>query len=150
MEITLHLAGSNDVPTLAVLNRQLIEDEHSRNPMSLEELEARMRRWIEGDWSAVLISLDDQVAGYCLFQIRRDEYFPEQPVVYIRHYCIARGFRKRGLGREAFERIVAEWFPAEATLELEVLESNPPGRAFWNALGFKPYCTTLKRPAHRA
>jgi GNAT superfamily N-acetyltransferase len=149
VEITLRLADPQDAPVLAQLNRQLIEDEQSRNPMSLAELEARMRRWLAGDWSALLILCDGQVAGYGLFQLRCDDYFPEQTVVYVRHYCIARGFRRQGLGRAAFERIVADWFPAGATLELDVLESNPTGRLFWDALGFRPYCTTLKRPPQR-
>jgi GNAT superfamily N-acetyltransferase len=149
VEITLRLADVGDAPVLAQLNRQLIEDEQSRNPMSPPELEARMRLWLAGDWSAVLILCGGQIAGYSLFQMRRDDYFPEQAVVYVRHYCIARGFRRQGLGRAAFECLVADWFPRGATLELEVLESNPNGRLFWDALGFKPYCTTLKRSPQR-
>lgn len=145
VEITLRLADQQDAALLARLNREMIEAEQSRNPMSLRELETRMRGWLVGDWSAVLILCEAQVAGYCLFQIRRDDYFPEQIVVFVRHYCIARDFRRRGLGRAAFERIVSDCFPEGATLELEVLESNPSGRLFWEALGFRPYCTTLKR-----
>jgi len=145
MEIALRQATTADAPLLARLNREMIEDEHNRNPMTLAELEARMRGWLEGDWVAVLILADGQEAGYCLYQARRDSYFPERPVVYVRHYMVARGFRRRGVGRAAFERIVAECFDPRATVELDVLAGNPRGRAFWDALGFQPYATTLKR-----
>ncbi|MFH1085182.1 MAG: GNAT family N-acetyltransferase [Chloroflexota bacterium] len=145
MEITLRHATLDDVGLLARLNRQMIEDERSRNPMSLAQLEGRMRGWLLGEWRAVLIACDGQAAGYCLYQARRDSYFPERPVVYVRHYMIERAHRRRGLGRAAFERLVAEWFERGATVELDVLTSNPAGQVFWASLGFQPYATTLKR-----
>lgn len=49
-------AITEDVPLLARMNQQLIEDEASRNPMSLSELENRMSNWLESDWLAVVIN----------------------------------------------------------------------------------------------
>lgn len=145
MGFSLRPAAAAGSGALAVLNRQLVEDEGSRNPMSLAELESRMRRWLEEGWSALLISCGERLAGYCLYQIGRDAYQPDLPLVYVRHYCIARDVRGQGLGRGAFERITKVWFPPGARLTLDVLESNPSGRAFWEALGFVPYCTTFER-----
>jgi len=44
--VFLRDASAADTPLLAQLNRQLIEDEGAANPMSLAELEARMREWL--------------------------------------------------------------------------------------------------------
>ena len=41
-------AVAADVSLLAGLNRQLIRDEGSRNPMGPDRLEARRRGWLEG------------------------------------------------------------------------------------------------------
>ena len=44
----MHLreAIAEDLPLLAELNRQLIQDQRSPNPMSVAELEERMRGWL--------------------------------------------------------------------------------------------------------
>ena len=41
-----------DVPLLAQMNKQLIDDEKSTNPMTVTELEERMRGFISKDYSA--------------------------------------------------------------------------------------------------
>ncbi len=41
-----------DCPALAVLNKQLIEDEHHDNPMTVAELEDRMRGFLSGSYLA--------------------------------------------------------------------------------------------------
>jgi len=38
---------TDDCPQLARLNLQLIRDEGHRNPMTSDELEARMRTWLD-------------------------------------------------------------------------------------------------------
>jgi len=42
------IATQNDIPPLAKMNGQLIEDEGHRNPMSLDELEQRMAGRLDG------------------------------------------------------------------------------------------------------
>lgn len=42
----------NDVSELALLNKQLIEDEKSDNAMNIVELEKRMKEFLETDYSA--------------------------------------------------------------------------------------------------
>ena len=87
MEIAFRDATLEDIPTLAKMNRQLIEAEQSRNPMSLDELEERMRGFLRPKtqsphgWSVVLILVDGQVAGYTVYRLGRDEYNASQPEV---------------------------------------------------------------------
>lgn len=144
--IELRRATLADAPLLATMNRQLIADERSRNPMSPAELEARMRGWLAADWTAVLIVRADMVVGYALYQERRDPYFPARRTVYLRQLFVGRDQRGRGVGRAAVATLLREWFPADATVELDVLATNPGGRRFWRSVGFAPYATTYRRP----
>lgn len=49
-----------DVPKLALLNKQLIEDEKSDNLMNINELESRMKGFLETDYSAYFFIEDSQ------------------------------------------------------------------------------------------
>ena len=60
------VATADDVPALARMNRQLIDDEHHRNPMNLTELETRMRSMLGGDYTATLFERDSQLVEYAL------------------------------------------------------------------------------------
>ena len=49
------IATAEDSPMLAELNSQLIRDEGHRNPMTIAQLEERMRGWLtSGEYRAVL------------------------------------------------------------------------------------------------
>ena len=150
MSIKLRLASVADADLLAQMNQQLIIDEDSRNPMSLTELKNRMVAWLQSDWSVVLAMKDDTAVGYMLFQKRRDEYFPEKVAVYVRQFFVSRQYRRRGIGRSTFEKIVAHFFPPSATITLDILESNQQGRSFWEGIGFQPYSTTMVRQQPQA
>lgn len=129
-------AGLGDVAVLARMNAQLIRDEGSRNPMALPELEARMRRWLAGEWRALLATVDGESAGYALFRVTRDEYRPDLREVYLRQLFVAPEQRRRGIGRRLLERGRADDFPPGAAVVIDVLEGNAAGRAFWEAMGF--------------
>jgi [ribosomal protein S5]-alanine N-acetyltransferase len=137
-------ATAADVPLLARMNQQLIEDEGSRNPLSLAELEARMEGWIDGDWDAVIIEQNGEPVGYVLFQLRSDEYRPADTTADVRQFFIEREYRSRGIGRRAFGIVAETYFPDLSAVVLDVLETNPRARRFWETLGFEPYCTTMK------
>lgn len=147
MDFTLRAATLDDVALLAAMNHQLILDEGSQNTMTPEELEARMRDWLSTDRKAVLVVRGDEVIGYLLYRVLRDEYFPYKDSLYVRQYFIAPSYRRRGIGQIAFERITQEHFPADYAVMLDVLETNPEGKAFWLKLGFQVYNTTLRRQA---
>lgn len=137
-------ATIEDIPVLARMNRQLIEDEDSRNPMSVAQLGERMAGWLQAEWIIDLIELDSQTIGYAVFQIRKDAYDPEANEVYLRQFYIERGWRRRGLGTLAVQKLIRDYFPDHCTVVLEVLAGNPAGRQFWSRLGFQPYATTMR------
>jgi hypothetical protein len=75
--IELRAAALDDAPFLAQLNRDRIQDEGSRNPLTVEQLEARLGGWLtEETYQVVLFLVDGDLAGYCVFQLRPDEYKP--------------------------------------------------------------------------
>ena len=57
-----------DVLKLALLNKQLIDDEKSDNAMNINELESRMKNFLETDYSAYFFIEDSQMIGYALSQ----------------------------------------------------------------------------------
>lgn len=150
--MTLHLRNATeaDLGLLAHMNYSLIEDEGSRNPMTLEQLRRRMEGMLHGDWKIDLFMEDEATVGYAVYQFRPDSYFPEKTTVFLRHFYIERGYRRRGVGRVAFDLLAEARFPPDCTIELEVLDTNPNGYRFWTYLGFAPYCTTMHLPYRRA
>ena len=144
MDLTLRPATAADVQLLAEMNRQLCDDERSRNPMTIAALAARMEKWLSEGWQAVLFQEPSQIVGYALFQIGADYYDPAIPEVYIRQFLIQREQRNRGLGRQAFDLLARQCFPTGAQVHLDVLATNPAGQRFWESLGFIPYSTALR------
>jgi GNAT superfamily N-acetyltransferase len=144
MPVAIRPATEADLPLLAAMNRRLIEDEGSRNRMSIDELRERMRGWLAGEWRVAVLDEDGAVVGYAVWQERRDQYDPDRAVVHLRQFYVEREHRRRGIGRRAFELLVAR-FPPGATIDIDVLATNPGGHAFWRSLGFETYCTTMKR-----
>ncbi|MAU12588.1 MAG: GNAT family N-acetyltransferase [Anaerolineaceae bacterium] len=145
MDLSFRRATVEDVPLLARMNKELIEDERSRNPMNLDELAARMTRWLEDHYHAVIMERGEEVVGYILYRTVDDEYFPYHSNIHVRQYFVTRSSRRRGIGQNAFEQIVKEYLPAGSAITLDVLERNPEGKQFWMKLGFKVYHTTLRR-----
>lgn len=73
MTLSIRAAVDSDLQILAQMNKRLIEDEGHRKPMSVSELEARMRGWLEGNWRADLFSQqstqgDSTIVGYAVYQ----------------------------------------------------------------------------------
>ena len=147
-EIVLRTASLDDVPMLAEMNTQLIHDEGSPNPMDIVQLTERMREWLSSDRDAVIVERGDDVVGYLLYRILRDEYYPYKNSIYVRQYFIKPTYRRRGIGQIAFESIVSDYFPDDHAIMLDVLESNPEGKAFWQKIGFDVYHTTMRREVH--
>jgi GNAT superfamily N-acetyltransferase len=143
MSLAIRTAAEADIPLLARMNKQLIEDERSHNPMSVDALAERMRGWLRGDWHIDVVMDDGTPVGYAVYRLRPDEYEPARAVVYVRQFFIVPERRGEGLGRRAFALLAAERFPADCTVALDVLTANPRAARFWAACGFTPYCTTM-------
>jgi GNAT superfamily N-acetyltransferase len=131
------VATFGDIPTLARMNQQLIEDEGHRNRMSLHQLEARMLSLLDRDYTATLFELDSQIVAYGLWR--------EQPDwVYLRQFFVARDRRRRGIGAHAIRLLTDEVWPVDKRIRVNVLIGNRTALEFWRAVGFVDYLITLE------
>lgn len=130
-------AVPDDIPALAVLNQQLIQDEGHRNPMPVPELEERMRRWlVSGEYRAVLFFLEGELVAYALYKETSEE-------IYLRHFFVVRHRRREGIGRAAMGKLFADVWPQGKRLSVSVLVENTAALSSWRAMGYKDYALTL-------
>lgn len=116
-----------DVPKLAELNKQLIEDEKSNNTMSMKELEERMSLFLNTEYHAYFFLVGDAVIGYALV---KNSCAP----LYLRQFLIDRKYRKKHYGTEAFNSLVK--YLNVKSIDVEVLSWNETGKLFWESCGF--------------
>ncbi len=135
--MTFRRAILADCPLLAELNHQLIRDEGHRNPMTVPELEQRMRGWLSSEYIAIIFEDDGEVIAYALY---REE--PEE--IYLRQLFVVRKRRRQGIGRKAIEILRAQIWPKSKRLTVSVLVKNAAAVAFWRAVGYKDYSLTLE------
>ena len=135
--LTLRNATESDLDLLAELNRQLIVDEGHANPMTVEQLRARMRAWLASEYRAALFDAQS-VVGYALFR-------PADDGIHLRQFYIGREQRRAGLGRRALALLRDELWPPSAVVTVEVLSHNEGAIAFWRSVGFSPYSICLKQ-----
>lgn len=135
----MHLrnVSERDLPLLAELNHQLIQDEQSTNRMSIPELEARMRDWLASEYRAVIFEVASEPVAYALYRSSEDG-------IYLRQFFVVRSQRRKGLGRQAIALFRRQVVPAGATLSLEVLVQNQAGLVFWRALGFHEHALAFR------
>ncbi|WP_420128582.1 GNAT family N-acetyltransferase [Longimicrobium sp.] len=135
----IRYATEGDAPFLADINRQLIEDEWGGGGMSLERLEARMRRWIaDEEYRAVLFQEENATVAYALVSLDEDSAF-------IRHFFVLKDHRGRGVGRRAIDTLFDRVIPAGFRTTLDVLASNQGGHRFWGSVGFSDYAIRMER-----
>lgn len=120
--------SQDDIPQLAVFNKQLIEDEKSDNPMSVKELESRMDGFLKTEYDAYFFEVDKAIVGYALV---KNSCTP----LYLRQFFIGREYRKNHCGTEAFHALL-EYLNVDS-IDIEVLSRNEQGNRFWESLGFK-------------
>ena len=137
-EIELVAAGERDLPALAALRAQL-----SGKPDDADALARAAERFalnLRHGCRATGFRLDGRLVGYALWLDLGDH-------VFLRQFVIDAGHRGRGLGREAFRRLVAEVLPPRGEIRLEVMEGGPQG--FWSGLGFAPRSTGMRLALER-
>lgn len=135
--LSIRTATATDCPLLAAMNQQLIRDEGHRNPMTVEQLEERMRGWLACEYRAVIFEEAGVVVAYALY---REE--PQE--IYLRHLFVVRERRSQGIGSQAVEMLRNKVWPATKRLTVEVLTGNERGVAFWRKVGYRDYCMTLE------
>lgn len=136
MKLSWREASDADLGLLAEWNHQLIRDEGHRNPMTVGQLAERMKRWLQGEYRAVLFSSDEAVA-YALFK-------SEKEMIYLRQFFVRRDRRRAGIGRAAFAMLKEQIWPSGVRLTVDVLCQNQGGVAFWRSLGYRDYSLTLE------
>jgi GNAT superfamily N-acetyltransferase len=135
--MTFRRATLNDCALLAELNHQLIRDEGHRNPMTVPELEQRMKSWLTSDYTAMLFENDGTVVAYAVYAAP-----PEK--IYLRQLFVARDRRRQGIGRQAMEILRSQIWPKDRRLTVEVLVRNTAAAAFWREMGYRDYSLMLE------
>jgi predicted acetyltransferase len=140
--VKVRLATEDDCGLLAELNLQLIQDEGHRNPMTVSQLEQRMRDWLAGQYRALIFESEAEVVAYALFCEAPEE-------IYLRQFFVVHQQRRRGIGREAVEMLRSEIWPKHKRLTVQVLVANQNAVRFWRAVGYADYALTLEIMPHR-
>ncbi len=136
-ELKFRFAIEGDVPWLAKMNQELIQDEGHRNKMTLPELEQRMSAFLRNEYDAVIASFRQNDIGYALY--KQD---PEW--LYLRQIFIIKTMRRKGLGRRFIEWLKNNPRSDCKRIRTDVLVANIVDIDFWKAVGFKEYLITLE------
>jgi ribosomal protein S18 acetylase RimI-like enzyme len=135
-----------DVPLLARLNRQLVEDEGHRNRLRSDAwLEKRMRGFLTSEYRAVLFDMEGRTVAYVLYT-DRSEY---TDTIYLRQILVDASMRRKGVGREVIRILLKEIWPKDKRITVGVLQNNQAAIAFYQAIGFHPYAVELELPPRK-
>ena len=126
---------TDDLLRLAAMNKRLIEDEKSSNPMTLKELEDRMEGFITGEYNAFFFEEEGQIVGYALVR------HTSEPL-YLRQFYIEREQRRRHYGKQAF-KLLMDHLDTDV-IDIDVLPWNESGFSFWKSLGFTETCISMR------
>ena len=136
-ELHLRPATQSDAVLLGELNHQLIQDEGHRNPMTVPELQERMRGFLAEAYAVTLFEREGQIVAYALS--RED---PE--LIYLRQFFVQRPCRNQGVGNRALQLLRTQIWPAHKRLTVEVLTSNHAAISFYRKAGFSDYSLSLE------
>jgi GNAT superfamily N-acetyltransferase len=105
--------------------------------MTLPELEARLRHWLQHEYTALIFEQQAVAVAYALYR-------QDAEAIYLRQFFVDRQHRRLGLGRQAIQILLDDVWPPGWRITLDVLVHNQRGYAFWKALGFQDYALTLE------
>jgi hypothetical protein len=135
--LTFRAATLADCPRLAELNHQLIQDEGHRNPMTVPELQQRMRGWLAGDYRVVIYEDGGELVAYALYREQESE-------IYLRQLFVVRHRRSQGIGHQAVAILRSQIWPKNKRLTVEVLTANQKAVSFWRSVGCADYSLSLE------
>ncbi len=141
----VRLINDIDLPHVALMNRQLIEDEHSENTLDLAGLEQRLVGFLDRGWKIVICEEDDVPVGYATFFVGNDDLDPSRARVNIGHFFIRRERRAMGRGTAFFSQLQQDFFPSRAKIVLDVLVGNTNAQSFYRSLGFAEYSIMMEK-----
>ncbi|MBN1305795.1 MAG: GNAT family N-acetyltransferase [Anaerolineales bacterium] len=131
------LANHTHTALLAGLNKRLIEDEGHPNPMTIPQLAERMADWLQGEYYAYLVDVDEEIAAYCLYRDDETHY-------YLRQLYIDRPYRRQGIATHLLDWMYANiWI--DKRVRLDVLANNNTAIAFYEHYGFKTCCLQMEK-----
>jgi predicted acetyltransferase len=136
--VKYRLASTDDCPLLADWNDQLIQDEGHRNPMTVTELEQRMRAWLTtGEYQALLFEERGECVAYVLYSETETE-------IYLRQFFVVRDRRRAGIGRRIVEQLFTKLWPQHKRWSVDVLTKNESALSFWRSMGYQEYSLILE------
>lgn len=135
-------ASVNDCHWLAGLNHQLIQDEGHRNPMSVAELEERLRQWLVTEYCGIIFEENGLPVAYAIYR-------EEKESIYLRQFFVMRERRRNGVGRRAMNILLTEIWPKDKKRTVEVLFNNRPAVEFWKAIGYREYSLAMEIPPEK-
>ena len=133
--MVIQMCTLSEAAKLAKMNKRLIEDEKSDNPMTVPELAARMTGFLNGEYTAYFFVEEKTVVGYALVDNSRSP-------LYLRQFYTEREYRRRHYGQTAFHELL-DYLHADAAA-VDVLPWNEAGLRFWKSLGFTETCISMK------
>ena len=131
----IRICSKADIKQLAEMNKRLIEDEKSSNPMDTAQLTERMQGFLENGYAAYLFTEGETAVGYALVRLGSSP-------PYLRQFYIEREYRLSHRGRNAFE-LLKEKLQTDV-IDIDVLPWNAAGRTFWKSLGFEETCISMR------
>ena len=99
-----------ELDRIAQMNIQLQRDEGSR-VMTRADALARLERWLKGTYRCVVFVQDGGIIGYAVYRPTNPDTEGHLGGIYIRQFFIMTDWRRRGMGRQAFERMRAKVLP---------------------------------------
>ena len=140
MDIEYRRAEASDLPLLASMHQQSVEDECSEPSPSLPDCEAAIECVLNRGGEAIVFRADGDDVGYALF-------LREPEGIWLRHFFVSRPHRRQGIGRAAMRWLVADAWKEPARVRLAVHVENPVGIAFWRGIGFSDWLYEMKLEA---
>lgn len=127
--VTVRASRASELGSLAAWNAQLIRDEGNDTGLALRHIEARLREWLAADYRASVFEVGGTPFGYAIHREMAD-------CTHLRHFFVESAYRRRGLGRRAFELLRSNVFAEDRRILVEALVGNAGGLAFWQGVGF--------------
>ena len=120
----------DDLPELVEMNSQLVIDEQFDVILPQDKMIERMKDFIQGSvYDCYLMVHDSVVCGYCLVDKTRNP-------LYLRHLFVKKEHRRKGLGKQSIQMLLALY--KTASIDIEVMAWNANAIKFYESIGFTP------------